>query len=810
MPGGWPSAVFAAASGTGTAAASEFRTEDAIYVRYAYRNGGDAAAGAFTVSGTVWNAGGTAVYRWEDTPAGLGTGVQTTGTKLIDKALLAGKYTVTVELDAGKAVAESDESDNRKETSFTVGEPQPIAEADLEFYVPGGWPFAVFAAASGTGTAEASEFRPGDAIYVRYAYRNGGDAAAGAFTVSGTVEDSGGTVVYQWEGTPGGMGAGVDTTETRYIDKALPAGRYTVTLELDAGKVVAESDENNNRRQATFTVASAPPSQQPNLEFDQPGGWPAPVFATTSSTGTAATATFNTGTRIHLRAAYKNGGEVAAGAFSVLWTVKDNASGETVYRWENVQEGLETDVCVQASLPLDKTLPEGTYTLAVELDSGKVVDEGDETDNTGTATFSVVEPRMPNLSFRRPDGWPAAVYLTTEKGGTAATTRFPMGSTVYLYVAYENSGNAAAGKHTAMVSVRDSNGDEVKGWGWTCPGLAAGEGKTVEDNSLLLDWDDDYDYSLLGTYTLTVTLDTGKDVGEKYEGDNTLRLAFTVEQASQTVTFNANGGTCGTASRDYPIGGKYGELPLAEKRGCRFDGWYTQTEGGLQVTEGWRVTAQWERTFYARWTPYVDLSFRGPEGWPSPAFFSREAGSLAAATEFTVGDTLHFHLAYVNSGAADAGTHSFRLRLLDASGAEVGKSEWESTGIGAFTCNVLGDFSFVMSVAGVYTAEVELDTDGALEENDESDNVFWWSIRVVPVPGECRVSAFSLDAGSGACTVRFRGKAGKTYLVQRSQTLDGGWTTVQEVAAPDDGEQSVRTAIPGMWEAGFYRLAERE
>ena len=73
----------------------------------------------------------------------------------------------------------------------------------------------------------------------------------------------------------------------------------------------------------------------------------------------------------------------------------------------------------------------------------------------------------------------------------------------------------------------------------------------------------------------------------------------------QTVTFDARGGTCGTATQRYDWGATYGELPGATWALHSFDGWWTEAEGGEQVLDSDTVTEDPTRTFYAHWTDGV-------------------------------------------------------------------------------------------------------------------------------------------------------------------------------------------------------------
>jgi uncharacterized repeat protein (TIGR02543 family) len=70
---------------------------------------------------------------------------------------------------------------------------------------------------------------------------------------------------------------------------------------------------------------------------------------------------------------------------------------------------------------------------------------------------------------------------------------------------------------------------------------------------------------------------------------------------AQTVTFNANGGTCTTAKKSYNTGAKYSPLPVATCTGYTFDGWFTAVTGGTKVTAATTVSSASARTLYAHW-----------------------------------------------------------------------------------------------------------------------------------------------------------------------------------------------------------------
>ena len=75
-----------------------------------------------------------------------------------------------------------------------------------------------------------------------------------------------------------------------------------------------------------------------------------------------------------------------------------------------------------------------------------------------------------------------------------------------------------------------------------------------------------------------------------------------VPPAAVTVTFNANGGSVSPSSQSYAPEDAYGSLPAATRAGYVFAGWFTEANGGTQVTAGSIVPSS-AMTLYAHWTP---------------------------------------------------------------------------------------------------------------------------------------------------------------------------------------------------------------
>jgi uncharacterized repeat protein (TIGR02543 family) len=124
-------------------------------------------------------------------------------------------------------------------------------------------------------------------------------------------------------------------------------------------------------------------------------------------------------------------------------------------------------------------------------------------------------------------------------------------------------------------------------------------------------------------------------------GGNKISSSTTVSNASNhtlyaqwtilnyTVSFNANGGSVSTSSKSVTYGSTYGTLPTPSRTGYTFNGWYTASSGGSQITSGSTVTKTASHTLYAQWTP---LSYT--------ATFNANGGSVSTSNKtITYGST---------------------------------------------------------------------------------------------------------------------------------------------------------------------------
>ena len=103
----------------------------------------------------------------------------------------------------------------------------------------------------------------------------------------------------------------------------------------------------------------------------------------------------------------------------------------------------------------------------------------------------------------------------------------------------------------------------------------------------------------------------------------------------QTVTFEANGGTCTKTTAKYYVGDLYTGFKIPVREGFKFLGWYDALEGGRRVRIGMTVTDDSKRTLFAHWqATAASLSITGFARTPRPVPAVRDA--RVPATECTL------------------------------------------------------------------------------------------------------------------------------------------------------------------------------
>ncbi|MBE6717398.1 MAG: hypothetical protein E7573_10820 [Ruminococcaceae bacterium] len=100
------------------------------------------------------------------------------------------------------------------------------------------------------------------------------------------------------------------------------------------------------------------------------------------------------------------------------------------------------------------------------------------------------------------------------------------------------------------------------------------------------------------------------------------------KQGTINVSFNANGGSVNEAIKTVYYGQLYGELPTPTRQHYSFLGWFTEAEGGTEVTAETAVTALANQTLYAHWSRNTyKVNFNANGGSVSTASKNVESGA---------------------------------------------------------------------------------------------------------------------------------------------------------------------------------------
>ena len=217
-----------------------------------------------------------------------------------------------------------------------------------------------------------------------------------------------------------------------------------------------------------------------------------------------------------------------------------------------------------------------TYTVKFDANGGAVTPEA-TTVTYGDLYGELPTPTLEGYTF---EGW------FTEKDDGTQVTKETVVTTADKHTLYAHW---TANKYTVTFDV---NGGTVTPAEQTVTyGSTYGELPTLTREG----------YTFAGWFTkkdggTQVTKETVVTTADKH----TLYAHWTANK--YTVTFDANGGTVTPAEQTVTYGSHYGELPTPTREGYAFAGWFTEKDGGTQVTKETVVKTVADHTLYAHWT----------------------------------------------------------------------------------------------------------------------------------------------------------------------------------------------------------------
>ncbi|MCD8365903.1 MAG: InlB B-repeat-containing protein, partial [Clostridiales bacterium] len=110
----------------------------------------------------------------------------------------------------------------------------------------------------------------------------------------------------------------------------------------------------------------------------------------------------------------------------------------------------------------------------------------------------------------------------------------------------------------------------------------------------------DQGYAFVGWYTSAdYSSSAVTSISASEYGDKTYYAR--IISSTQTVTFDANGGTVSPSTATVTYGEEYGTLPTPTRTDYAFGGWFTEADGGDLVTSDTVVTTTGNHTLYAHW-----------------------------------------------------------------------------------------------------------------------------------------------------------------------------------------------------------------
>lgn len=170
-------------------------------------------------------------------------------------------------------------------------------------------------------------------------------------------------------------------------------------------------------------------------------------------------------------------------------------------------------------------------------------------------------------------------------------------------------------------------------------------------------------YSFAGWYTSETGGTQVTDDTICYQYDTHILYAHWTSTTAHTLTFDATGGTVTTTSKTLTEGAPYGQLPTPTYANHSFQGWWTASSGGEQVSAN-TLMGDSDVTVYAHWDDTkIDIEFIGNGGIPTTQTKGYVAGVPYGILPTVARDSFLFDGWWT---ASEGGTQIFTSTIVDA------------------------------------------------------------------------------------------------------------------------------------------------
>lgn len=504
----------------------------------------------------------------------------------------------------------------------------------------------------------------------------------------------------------------------------------------------------------------------PNLTPYQPAGWSDKIVVARATGTTTDSTGLTTSDTLYVSWAVVNFGDAATGVSFQISLYIDG-----VFKTSWTSPSLNSSTYTHANDYSIGSLSAGSHTLTITADSGGVVTESNEGDNSYTKTISVGTPNLPNLTPYQPAGWGDKVVVAKTTGATSNSASLLPTDSLYVSWAVVNNGilNATNSFNTSLYV------DGVLKNTWSAASLNTNSYVSVNDYSI---------GSLgAGTHTVCITTDTGGTVSESNEGDNSYTNTITISgpslpnltpyqpggwsdkivvaKTTGTTTDSANLTTTNTLYVSWSVINNStsaisssfsislyidGTLKNSWSSSSLGAGFYTYVndysigalgpgshtititaDSGSAIAESNEADNSYSKIITV--TGFPNLAPYQPAGWADKLVIGRATGATNDSTGLTTADTLYANWAVANTGTASA-TNSFSTCLyVDG----VLKNSWSTGSLNTNSYISAADYSLGSLGAGSHTITVTADATNTIAESNESDNSYA-KIITVSVP----------------------------------------------------------------------------